>query len=79
MREEIELALARRLPANGAAPWMSTDEVAALLSTTPGAIRQRFAAGWLADDSVRDGKRRFFRREAVLAELERRRDPPSGS
>lgn len=66
-REEI----ARALTASSDHPWLSVDETAELLQTSPGAIRQRISTGWLAGDTVRDGKRRFVRREAVLRELDR--------
>ena len=66
-REEI----ARALAAPNGSPWLTVDETAELLQTSPGAIRQRISTGWLAGDTVRDGKRRFVRREAVLRELDR--------
>jgi hypothetical protein len=61
-------------------PWLTVEETAELLQTSPGAIRQRISTGWLAGDTVRDGKRRFVRREAVLRELEQkaRRMPRTG-
>jgi hypothetical protein len=68
-REEIERALA--VP-GGDSPWLTVEQTAELLGTTPGAIRQRISTGWLAGDTVRDGKRRFVRREAVLRELEQK-------
>jgi hypothetical protein len=85
-REQLQLALtgvadaivalvaeaARAGAVDNGSPWLTTEETASLLSTSPGAIRQRHATGWLKADSVRDGKRRFYRREAVLAELERK-------
>lgn len=67
-REEIERALARSTDS----PWLTVEETAKLLQTSPGAIRQRISTGWLAGDTVRDGKRRFIRRDAVLRELERK-------
>jgi hypothetical protein len=67
-REEIERA--RTSPSDH--PWLSVEETAELLQTSPGAIRQRISTGWLAGDTVRDGKRRFIRREAVLRELEQK-------
>jgi excisionase family DNA binding protein len=66
-REEI----ARAQVANGDRPWLTVEETAELLKTSPGAIRQRISSGWLAGDTVRDGKRRFIRREAVLRDLDR--------
>jgi hypothetical protein len=66
-REEI----ARALTSDGDRPWLTVEETAELLQTSPGAIRQRISTGWLAGDTVRDGKRRFVRREAVLRELDR--------
>jgi hypothetical protein len=57
---------------------MSTEEVAQLLSTSAGAIRQRLASGWLEGEWVKDGKRIFIRRAAVLEDLERRRNDPDG-
>jgi hypothetical protein len=65
-REEI----ARALAAPNDSPWLTVEQTAELLRTSPGAIRQRLSTGWLAGDTVRDGKRRFVRREAVLRELE---------
>jgi hypothetical protein len=68
-REEIQRSLAQ----NGHAPWMSVEEVADFLKTTPAAIHTRSSStGWLREDSIKEGRRRFFRREAVLAELERK-------
>jgi hypothetical protein len=67
-REEIERA--RAVPNDS--PWLTVEQTAELLRTTPGAIRQRISTGWLEGDTVRDGKRRFVRREAVLRELEQR-------
>jgi hypothetical protein len=67
-REEIERA---RAGANDS-PWLTVEQTAELLQTSPGAIRQRISTGWLAGDTVRDGKRRFIRREAVLRELEQK-------
>jgi hypothetical protein len=67
-REEIERALA----AASGNPWLTVEQTAQLLQTSPGAIRQRIATGWLRGETVRDGKRRFVRREAVLRELERK-------
>jgi hypothetical protein len=66
-REEIARA---SVAANGS-PWLTVEQTAELLQTSPGAIRQRISTGWLAGDTVRDGKRRFVRREAVLRELDR--------
>jgi hypothetical protein len=66
-REEIERALA----ASNDSPWLTIEQTAELLQTSPGAIRQRISTGWLVGDTVRDGKRRFVRREAVLRELDR--------
>lgn len=66
-REEI----ARALAGANDSPWLTVEQTAELLQTTPGAIRQRISTGWLAGDTVRDGKRRFARREAVLRELDR--------
>ena len=66
-REEI----ARALAGANDSPWLTVEQTAELLQTTPGAIRQRISTGWLAGDTVRDGKRRFVRREAVLRELDR--------
>lgn len=66
-REEI----ARALAAPSDSPWLTVEQTAEVLQTSPGAIRQRISTGWLAGDTVRDGKRRFVRREAVLRELER--------
>lgn len=67
-REEIERALATF----NDSPWLTVEQTAGLLQTSAGAIRQRISTGWLAGDTVRDGKRRFIRREAVLRELERK-------
>jgi Helix-turn-helix domain len=67
-REEI----ARARTASSDHPWLTVEETAELLQTSPGAIRQRISTGWLAGDTVRDGKRRFIRREAVLRELEQK-------
>jgi hypothetical protein len=66
-REEIERALAT----SSGSPWLTIEQTAELLRTSPGAIRQRISTGWLVGDTVRDGKRRFVRREAVLRELDR--------
>jgi hypothetical protein len=66
-REEI--ARARAAPNDS--PWLTVEQTAELLQTSPGAIRQRISTGWLEGDTVRDGKRRFIRREAVLRELDR--------
>jgi hypothetical protein len=77
VREEI----ARALAAPNDSPWLTVEQTAELLQTSPGAIRQRISTGWLAGDTVRDGKRRFIRREAVLRELElkaRRRTTRTG-
>lgn len=67
-REEIERA--RGAPSDS--PWLTVEQTAELLQTSVGAIRQRISTGWLRGDTVRDGKRRFVRREAVLRELERK-------
>lgn len=67
-REEI--ARAHAVPHDS--PWLTVEQTAELLQTSPGAIRQRISTGWLAGETVRDGKRRFVRREAVLRELERK-------
>jgi hypothetical protein len=66
-REEIE----RALVVSNDSPWLTVEQTAELLQTSPGAIRQRISTGWLGGDTVRDGKRRFVRREAVLRELDR--------
>lgn len=70
-REEIE----RPLAGGDDSPWLTVEQTAALLQTSPGAIRQRISTGWLEGDTVKDGKRRFVRREAVLAELDRKAAP----
>jgi hypothetical protein len=67
-REEI----AQALTAPHDQPWLTVEQTAELLNTTPGAIRQRVSTGWMKGDTIRDGKRRFVRREAVLRELEGR-------
>ena len=67
-REEIERAIAT----DNAGPWLTVEQTARLLQTSPGAIRQRISTGWLAGDTVKDGKRRFVRRDAVLRELEQK-------
>jgi hypothetical protein len=70
--EQLVVANLLRRPLTGPndSPWLTVEQTAELLRTSPGAIRQRISTGWLAGDTVRDGKRRFIRREAVLRELE---------
>ena len=74
IREEVAAEVRRALAelTNGA-PWMTTEEVATLLGTTPAAIRQRLHGGWLKHDRAKDGRRVLLRRAAVLAALEARR------
>jgi hypothetical protein len=62
----------RALATPNDSPWLTVEHTAELLQTSPGAIRQRISTGWLASDTVRDGKRQFIRREAVLRELEQK-------
>ena len=69
--ERVRLELEAAGPGLDGRAWLSVEQTAELLKTSPGAIRQRISTGWLAGDTVRDGKRRFVRREAVLRELER--------
>jgi hypothetical protein len=52
--------------------WLSTADVAALVSASENAVRCRLRRGWLAGDVARDGKRLLVRRSAVLDWLDRR-------
>jgi hypothetical protein len=52
--------------------WLSTTDVAALVSTSENAVRCRLRRGWLAGGVARDGKRLLVRRSAVLDWLDRR-------
>jgi hypothetical protein len=70
--QRVSEALASAGIGEGGRAWLSVEQTAELLRTSPGAIRQRISTGWLAGDTVCDGRRRFVRREAVIRELERR-------
>jgi excisionase family DNA binding protein len=70
VEEEVRRVLAQ---AQNNAPWMSTEEAAQLLGTTPGAVRQRIHKGWLRGDTVKDGRNVLLNRKALLADLEARR------
>jgi len=58
--------------------FLTVDEAADLLRTTPGAIRARAARGQVAG-LVRDGRRLLVRRDALLRALERRASSPGRS
>jgi hypothetical protein len=68
-------------PTDVAAPlpeYLTVEEVALLLRTTPGAIRARAARGRVAG-LVRDGRRLLVRRDALIRSLERRASSPGRS
>jgi hypothetical protein len=52
--------------------WLTTADVAGLVSTSENAVRCRLRRGWLAGDVARDGKRLLIRRSALLDWLDRR-------
>jgi hypothetical protein len=52
--------------------WLTTEQVAELIGTTPNAVRCRVRRGWLAGDVAPDGKRLLVRRSAILDWLDRR-------
>jgi hypothetical protein len=52
--------------------WLTTADVAALVSSSENAVRCRLRRGWLAGDVAKDGKRLLVRRSAVLDWLDRR-------
>lgn len=58
--------------------FLTVEEVAELLRTTPGAIRARAARGRVPG-LVRDGRRLLVRRETLLRVLERRAPSPGRS
>lgn len=58
--------------------FLTVDEAAELLRTTPGAIRARATRGQLPG-LVRDGRRLLVRRDALLRALERRAPSPGRS
>lgn len=76
LREFVEQVvidvLARRDRAAAEREWVDTDDAAAMLSTTPNAVRCRIRRGWLRGDVVRDGKRLLISRAAILEDLENR-------
>jgi hypothetical protein len=52
--------------------WLTTANVAILVSASENAVRCRIRKGWLVGDVARDGKRLLVRRSAVLDWLDRR-------
>jgi hypothetical protein len=58
--------------------FLTVDETAELLRTTPGAIRARAARGQVPG-LVRDGRRLLVRRDTLLRALERRASSPGRS
>ena len=52
--------------------WLTTSEVAGLVSTSENAVRCRVRRGWLTGDVARDGKRLLIRRSALLDWLDLR-------
>ena len=52
--------------------WLTTADVAGLVSTSENAVRCRVRRGWLAGDVAKDGKRLLIRRSALLDWLDRR-------
>jgi hypothetical protein len=52
--------------------WLTTSDVAALVSASENAVRCRLRRGWLSGDVAKDGKRLLVRRSAVLDWLDRR-------
>lgn len=58
--------------------FLTVDETAELLRTTPGAIRARAGRGQVPG-LVRDGRRLLVRRDALLRALERRAPSPGRS
>jgi excisionase family DNA binding protein len=70
VREEVARGYAET--GNGA-PWMTVEEVAAMLGTSKAAIHTRLANGWMSHARIREGRRVLINRQALLAELERKR------
>ena len=52
--------------------WLTTEQAAELLSTTPNAVRCRLQRGWLDGDAVKDGRAWLVRKSVVLDDLDRR-------
>jgi hypothetical protein len=72
VQETVREALVAREHVEARREWLTTSEVAEVLSTTENAVRCRLRRGWLAGDVAKDGKRLLVRKAAVLELLERR-------
>ena len=51
--------------------WLTTADVAALVSASENAVRCRLRRSWLSGDVAKDGKRLLVRRSTVLDWLDR--------
>jgi hypothetical protein len=72
VREAVRQELAARERSQARQEWLTTEEAAERLATTENAIRCRIRRGWLAGNVVKDGKRWFVRKAALLEELDSR-------
>jgi hypothetical protein len=69
VRDELDRAELERSEPD----WLTTEQAGTIVGTTPGAIRQRLANGWLRGHVVKDGRRTLIERCALLDDLSRRR------
>lgn len=70
VQETVGAALRAGERAEAQRRWLTTGEVAELVSSSENAVRCRLRRGWLAGDVCRDGKRLLVRRSAVLDYLD---------
>jgi hypothetical protein len=72
VEEATREVIAARERAEARKEWLTTEEVARLISCSENAVRCRLRRGWLHGDVVRDGKRLLVRRSRVLDFLDER-------
>ncbi|HEX2434938.1 MAG TPA: hypothetical protein VHI55_13405 [Gaiellaceae bacterium] len=72
VQDAVRQELAARERADARDEWVTMAEAAKLLGTTDNALRLRRRRGWMAGDTVKDGKVWLVRRSALLEELDRR-------
>jgi hypothetical protein len=72
VQQEVRKALRDAERSEARREWLTTEQVAELVSTTANGVRCRLRRGWLDGDVAKDGRRLLVRRSAVLDWLDSR-------